>query len=132
LVVGQVGALLCWQWVLSERRRHRPAPFCDGTDRRSFEKIVFKSVPATPAINKWTKLAPVCDMLIFGLLLGRILVSVFAALGVKREEPLGKMVGGSNTTFACTEFESQSSWPEPVRIIAHLFDPVSVLPLLFV
>ena len=43
---------------------------------------VFPQVPATPAVNKWTKLAPVCDLLILGLLMHGIFPRVFATLQV--------------------------------------------------
>ena len=46
----------------------------------------FRTVPATPAANKWTKLAPVCDLLILGLLVHGVFVKTFAALGVAHDE----------------------------------------------
>ena len=43
---------------------------------------VFPQVPATPAATKWTKLAPVCDLLILRFLMHGIFPRVFATLQV--------------------------------------------------
>ena len=43
---------------------------------------VFPQVLATPAATKWTKLAPVCDLLILGFLMHGIFPRVFATLQV--------------------------------------------------
>ena len=61
-------------------------PLLRGEDRRkkivariaaALHKTVFRAVPAPPAVNKWTKLAPVCDLLVLGLLTHNIFRNAF-------------------------------------------------------
>ena len=54
--------------------------------KRALKHTVNRTVPATPAANKWTKLAPVCDLLILGFLVHGVFVKTFAALGVAHDE----------------------------------------------
>lgn len=39
-------------------------------------------MPPTPAINKWTQLAPVCDMLVFGAMIHNIFAKTFFGLDI--------------------------------------------------
>lgn len=56
--------------------------------RWALRDTIYRQIPATPAINKWTKLGPTCDILVFGLLVNRILAQTFLSLGFRHSMPL--------------------------------------------
>jgi hypothetical protein len=49
---------------------------------QALRQTLFRRMPPTPAINKWTKLAPVCDMLVFGAMLHNIFAKTFFGLDI--------------------------------------------------
>ncbi len=60
----------------------------------NLRKVMFKAMPNTPAINKWTALGPVLDFLLFGCVVHMAFVSTFLklALGMK-ERDMGDVRG---------------------------------------
>ena len=92
-------AVLNGRWWLPGIWHHCPGINCcaDGkkttVDRvhRATSRTVFRHAPTRPAVNKWTKLGPCVDVLLFGVLLHNILPAAFASLKVpvsqrKRED----------------------------------------------
>lgn len=47
---------------------------------QALRQTLFRKMPPTPAINKWTQLAPVCDMLVFGAMIHNIFAKTLFGL----------------------------------------------------
>lgn len=50
---------------------------------------VFAHQPLVPALNKWTKLGPCCDALLFGLMMHNIWAAAFETLRLKNPAAAG-------------------------------------------
>jgi hypothetical protein len=50
-----------------------------------WQQVPFRCIPSTPAANKWTKLGPVIDILLDGLLCHGVVVLAFLQLQVESE-----------------------------------------------
>ena len=87
----------CW-WE-SDFQHYCTGPACCRNEeatvqkmRKSLHRVIFKRIPCAPAANKWTKLGPVCDTLIFGLMVHNVYAKAFFALSMPTEPEGGDSV----------------------------------------
>jgi hypothetical protein len=57
----------------------------------ALKATVFHLRPVVPALNKWTKLGPCCDVLVFGVMLHGVMTTCFGTLKLKPSDGAGEL-----------------------------------------
>ena len=88
LALRQLASVLNGRWWVDHLQHFCTGPSCCSSGKATavlraidaLMKAVFMKAPACPAVNKWSKLGPCVDILMFGLLVHQVLPRAFALM----------------------------------------------------